>query len=75
LCAPWVYTQSTGDQEHSLALQSAGNHAYAGKPGMEITRTYADDGKSGLTVRGAWRLRQLITEVQSGAPTSKSSLS
>ncbi len=57
---------STDRQEYSTEYQSAANHAYAASRGMEIVRTYADEGKSGLTFGRRNALKQLITDVQSG---------
>lgn len=58
---------STDDQEHSIANQHDAIEAYAGKNGIEIVRTYADAGKSGLTIAGRPGLRQLMADVQTGA--------
>jgi DNA invertase Pin-like site-specific DNA recombinase len=59
--------KSTDYQQFSIELQSAANHAYAASRGITIVRTYADEGKSGLTVGGREALRQLLDDVQSGA--------
>jgi DNA invertase Pin-like site-specific DNA recombinase len=58
--------KSTAHQEYSTALQSAANHAYAASKGIQIVRTYADEGKSGLSVSGRAALQQLLDDVQSG---------
>ena len=39
---------------------------YAARRGIEIVRTYADEGKSGLRLDGRDALKQLIDDVQSG---------
>lgn len=39
---------------------------YADKRGIEIVRTYADDGKSGLSIGGRASLQKLIADVESG---------
>ena len=57
---------STDHQKYSTANQSLANHAYAAAHGMEIVRTYADEGKSGLTFERRDALRRLIGDVQSG---------
>jgi len=57
---------STDHQKYSTANQSEANHAYAASRGMEIVRTYADKGKSGLTFDRRDALKQLIGDVQSG---------
>jgi DNA invertase Pin-like site-specific DNA recombinase len=57
---------STDRQEYSIQNQSLANHAYAACHGMEIVRTYADEGKSGVTFAGRDALKQLIGDVQTG---------
>jgi DNA invertase Pin-like site-specific DNA recombinase len=57
---------STEHQKYSTQNQSDTNHAYAELHGMVIVRTYADEGKSGLTADKRDALRQLIADVQSG---------
>jgi DNA invertase Pin-like site-specific DNA recombinase len=57
---------STDRQEYSIAVQSAANHAYAASHGMKIIRTYADQGKSGLTLERRASLQSLIAEVETG---------
>jgi DNA invertase Pin-like site-specific DNA recombinase len=37
------------------------------KRGIEIIKTYADDGKSGLSIGGRAALQQMISDVESGA--------
>ncbi len=58
--------KSTSHQEFSTALQAAANHAFAAGHGMEIVRTYADEGKSGLRISGRAALNRLLADVQSG---------
>jgi DNA invertase Pin-like site-specific DNA recombinase len=58
--------KSTDHQEHSTTLQSVANHAYAARHGIQIVRTYADEGKSGLSVTKRDALKQLLEDVQSG---------
>ncbi len=42
---------STEHQRYSLANQSAAIAEYAGERGYEVIETYADAGKSGLSLR------------------------
>lgn len=58
--------KSTGDQENSIALQFETIDAYAAIRGMQIVRSYVDDGISGLTIKGRDALQDLIELVQSG---------
>src|ERR1700728_982937 len=58
---------STEHQKYSLENQSAANHAYAAIAGIEIVRTYSDEGKSGLTFDGREGIQQLIADVGSGS--------
>jgi DNA invertase Pin-like site-specific DNA recombinase len=57
---------STEHQNYSIANQTAANHMYAVDHGMEIVRTYSDEGKSGLSLRRRNALKQLISDVQTG---------
>jgi DNA invertase Pin-like site-specific DNA recombinase len=57
---------STDRQEYSIENQSVANHAYAARHGMEIVRTYADEGKSGVTFTKRDALKLLIDDVQTG---------
>ena len=57
---------STDRQEYSIENQSVANHAYAARHGMEIVRTYADEGKSGVTFARRDSLKLLIGDVQTG---------
>lgn len=57
---------STDHQRYSTENQGDAIQEYASKHGMEIVRTYADEGKSGLTVEGRASLQALIEDVQSG---------
>jgi DNA invertase Pin-like site-specific DNA recombinase len=58
--------KSTDYQKYSTENQSIVNHAYAAGRGMEIVRTYSDEGRSGLSLDGRDALKQLIDEVQAG---------
>jgi DNA invertase Pin-like site-specific DNA recombinase len=57
---------STDHQQYSTGNQSDAIRAYATERGMEIIRTYADEGKSGLTLYMRNGLRSLLRDVQSG---------
>jgi DNA invertase Pin-like site-specific DNA recombinase len=58
---------STDHQKYSIENQSVANHAYAASRGMEIVRSYADEGRSGLTFERRDALKRLISDVQTGA--------
>ena len=47
--------------------QSESIHAYAAKHGIDIVKTYIDEGKSGLTIQGRDGLRSMIADIHSGA--------
>jgi len=57
---------STERQEYSIENQSIANHAFAARHGMGIVRTYADEGKSGVTFAKREALRRLIDHIQTG---------
>lgn len=57
---------STEHQQYSTANQGDVIAEYACRRGFTIVRTYADDGKSGLSVTGRDSLRAMIDDVQSG---------
>lgn len=57
---------STEHQKYSTENQSETLQQYAAKRGIEIVRTYADEGKSGLRLDGRDALKQLIDDVQTG---------
>jgi DNA invertase Pin-like site-specific DNA recombinase len=54
---------STDHQEHSTDNQAAGIRRYAEQHGYEIVRTYADEGKSGLSLYGRDALKQLLDDI------------
>jgi len=58
---------STEHQQYSTENQSDKIREYAKHRGIEIIRTYADAGKSGLRIDGRQALQQLIKDVESGA--------
>ncbi len=57
---------STEHQQYSTLNQADKIREYADKRGIEIVRTYADDGKSGLSIGGRASLQKLIADVESG---------
>lgn len=57
---------STDHQRYSTENQRETIAKYADRRGMVITRTYADEGKSGLSLEGRNALQQLIRDVQAG---------
>src|SRR3954454_1100771 len=57
---------STEHQQYSTANQGDVIQEYADRRGFEIVQTYADEGKSGLSVAGREALRRLIDDVQGG---------
>lgn len=59
---------STEHQQYSTENQADKIREYAAKRGIEIVRTYADAGKSGLRIDGRESLQRLIRDVESGAP-------
>ncbi len=57
---------STDHQRYSTENQSDAIKHYAEQRGIEIVRTYSDQGKSGLKIQGRDGLKQLIDDIQSG---------
>ncbi len=57
---------STEHQRYSTENQSDAIKHYAEQRGIEIIRTYSDEGKSGLRIQGRDGLKQLIDDIQSG---------
>lgn len=57
---------STDHQKYSTENQSEAIRQYAARRDLEIVRTYADEGRSGLRLDGRDALKQLIEDVQSG---------
>ncbi len=57
---------STDHQKYSTENQADAIRQYASQRGIEIVRTYADAGKSGLKIEGRNALKQLIDDVQAG---------
>ena len=57
---------STEHQRYSTENQSDVIRQYAARHGIEIVRTYADEGKSGLRLEGRDALKRLIEDVEAG---------
>lgn len=57
---------STDHQRYSTENQRDVIQKYADRHAMTIVRTYADEGKSGLSLEGRDALKRLIRDVQSG---------
>ncbi len=57
---------STEHQRYSTENQGDAILEYAARRGLEVVRTYADEGKSGLRIDGRDALKRLIEDVQSG---------
>lgn len=57
---------STEHQQYSTLNQNDKIREYAAHRGIEIVRTYADEGKSGLRIDGRLALQRLIRDVQAG---------
>jgi len=57
---------STDHQKYSTENQADAIADYAARHGMEIVRTYADEGKSGLSIGGRESLQRLIGDVEAG---------
>ena len=58
---------STEHQKYSTENQSEAIQQYAARRGLVIVRTYADQGKSGLSIDGRDALKKLIVDVQNGS--------
>jgi len=58
---------STEHQQYSTENQADKIREYAERRGIDIVRTYADAGKSGLRIDGRHALQQLIKDVETGA--------
>lgn len=65
---------STDHQRYSTENQREAIRKYAAQHGLEIVQTYADEGKSGLSLDGRNGLKQLIQDVQSPHPGFKAIL-
>jgi DNA invertase Pin-like site-specific DNA recombinase len=65
---------STEHQQYSTANQLDRIREYAARRGLELIRTYADEGKSGLNIRGRESLQAMIGLVSSGQADFKAIL-
>jgi DNA invertase Pin-like site-specific DNA recombinase len=65
---------STEHQQYSTENQLDRIKEYAARRGMAIVRVFADEGKSGLSVRGRESLRGMIAEVEGGQKEFKAIL-
>jgi len=57
---------STEHQQYSTSNQMDVIREYAKRRGMQITKDYSDEGKSGLNIKGRDSLAQMIQDVQDG---------
>jgi len=57
---------ATKHQQYSTDNQSDKIRDYASKRGIEIVKTYTDEGKSGLSIFGRAGLKKLLDDVESG---------
>lgn len=57
---------STDHQKYSTENQADAIRAYAQQRNIEIIAHYADEGKSGLKLKGRDSLNRLISDVQNG---------
>lgn len=65
---------STEHQQYSTENQLDRIKEYAARRGMAIVRVFADEGKSGLSVKGRESLRGMIAEVENGQKEFKAIL-
>ena len=66
LCAAEYVRMSTEHQQYSTQNQADKIREYAARRGIQIVRTYTDEGKSGLNIGGRSGLQKLIQDVESG---------
>lgn len=66
LFAAQYIRMSTEHQKYSTENQSAAIEEYARRYGMTVVRTYADRGRSGLSLDGRPALKQLLEDVRVG---------
>lgn len=57
---------STDQQQFSIAYQQAAIRLYAAQRGMTVIKTYADEGRSGLTLKERPAMMQLLADIESG---------
>lgn len=62
------YVRMSSDQQsHSIAVQKEAIRIHAEQHGMDIVETYADEGKSGMTLSGRPAMQQLLLAATSRA--------
>jgi DNA invertase Pin-like site-specific DNA recombinase len=66
LAAAYV-RMSTDHQQYSTCNQLDVVREYARRRGLEIIKTYSDEGKSGLSIQGRDALTEMIHDIQSGS--------
>ena len=66
-CAAQYVRVSTEHQQYSTNNQADKIQEYAQRRNIEIVRTYADEGKSGLSLDGRASLQKLIADAESGS--------
>lgn len=59
---------STDKQVYSTVNQMAAIGSYAVAHGFDVVRTYADEGRSGLKIKGRAALQEMLRDVLSGDP-------
>lgn len=64
-CVAMYVRMSTDHQKYSTENQADAIREYAARKQLQIIATYADEGKSGLSVDGRPALMRLIDDVQS----------
>ena len=57
---------SKDQQQFSIAYQQAAIRLYSAQRGMTVTKTYADEGRSGLTLHDRPAMSQLLADVEAG---------
>ena len=55
---------STEHQTYSTVHQEAALREYAAEHGLDVIKTYRDQGRSGLTLEGRVGLLELLTDIQ-----------
>lgn len=66
IAAAQYVRMSTEHQQYSTENQGEAILRYANAHGMQIARTYSDEGKSGLSLSGRRGLRELLQDVENG---------
>src|ERR1700727_1533783 len=66
VAAPQYVRMSTEHQQYSTESRGAAILLYANAHGMQIVRTYSDEGKSGLSLSVRRGRRELLQDVENG---------